>query len=84
MRNKKQGIIKTVILVLIGVIVLSMLGFDLQKIMTSDLVRRNLAYVWNFISTVWSDYLAVPFRFVWDLIKKLLGENLGDFFGKGE
>lgn len=80
--QKKRGIIKTVVLVLIAVIVLSLLGFDLQKIMASDLVRRNLTYVWDFVSTVWNDYLAVPFRFIWDIIAKLLGENLKDFFGR--
>jgi len=82
-QNKKQGIIKTIVIVLIAVIILSMLGFDLQKIVASDLVQKNFAYLRDAATALWNSYLATPFRFFWDsVVVGLIWKNLQGLLGK--
>ena len=70
-------------LILIAVIVLSMLGFDLQKIIASDLVQKNFAYLRSAAEALWNSYLATPFRFLWDtVVTGLIGKNLQGLLGK--
>lgn len=81
--NKRQGIIKTIFLIIVAVIVLSYLGFDLKKIMTSDLVQKNFTYLSETAKAVWSSYLATPFRFVWNEMLKPLWDILWKLFKAG-
>ena len=72
--QRNNGFIRFVIIIIIAIIILSYLGFDIRKIMTSDMVKNNFSYVWNFIKTVWFDYLSVPFTFAWNQAIKPLVE----------
>lgn len=81
--NKKGGLIQTIVIILIAVIILSMLGFDLQKIVASDLVQKNFAYLRDAAVALWNSYLATPFRFFWDtVVVGLLWGNLKMLLGK--
>lgn len=55
-----------IIVIIIALIILGYFGFDIQKIITSDTVHRNLTYVWDFVKTFWTNYLAAPVIFFWD------------------
>ncbi|MDD4803938.1 MAG: hypothetical protein PHN69_02080 [Candidatus Pacebacteria bacterium] len=63
---KKKGFIKTIIIIVIALIVLGYFGFDVENIIKSDKVQKNLGYVWNIVSKIWNSYLAAPVLFVWD------------------
>lgn len=64
MNNK--GFVKLIILIVIVLIVLGYFGFNLQSIIESPTVQNNLIYVWKFIKMIWTDFLAVPFVFIWN------------------
>lgn len=63
---EKKGFIKTVIIIVIALIILGYFGFDVENIIKSEKVQKNLNYVWDMVSKVWNLYLAAPFMFVWD------------------
>jgi len=63
---EKKGFIKTVIIIVIALIVLGYFGFDVENIIKSEKVQKNLNYIWDMVSNVWNLYLATPFMFVWD------------------
>lgn len=54
---KNRGFIKTIIIVVIAIIILSYYGIDLKKVITSDQVKANLAYVWNIIVNIWDLFI---------------------------
>jgi len=64
----KQGLIKTIIVIVIALIILGYFGFNIGDIIGGPTVQSNLHSAWNFISNIWNNYLSVPFTFVWDKI----------------
>lgn len=64
MNNK--GLIKTVIVIVIALIVLGYFGFNVGDIIKSPTVQANLTSTWEFISKIWTNYLAGPAVYVWD------------------
>jgi hypothetical protein len=58
--NDQRGIIKTIVIVLIGIILLSYFGIDLQKATQTDLFRKNLSFTWDTVVMVWTDYIYGP------------------------
>ena len=71
--KKNRGFIGIIVLIVVAIIILSYLGFDLKKIFTSDLTQKNFSYVTSFVKDIWSNYLSVPFTFVWnEAVKPLL------------
>jgi hypothetical protein len=72
--RRTRAFIGIIVLIIIAILLLSYFGFNLKSIFTAPVVKENFAYVWGIIKMVWSDYLSVPFDFVWDqLIKPLFG-----------
>ena len=70
--DTKQGFIQAIVIILIVVIILSMLGFDLQKIVASDMVQKNFSYLRDAALSLWNSYLGAPFRFLWENFKTLI------------
>lgn len=66
--NHNKGLIKAIILIIIALIILGWFGFDVQSIIESDRVQKNLHYVWGIVVSVWDNYLAAPVIWVWDKI----------------
>jgi len=67
MNKQKQGIIKTIILIIIAIAILSWYGVDIKNFFTSELAQKNFGYVWNLISGVWTDYLQAPAVKLWNI-----------------
>ena len=61
-----RGLIKTIIVIVIGLIVLGYFGFNIEDIIKSPNVQSNLNAAWNFIEKIWNNYLAGPVIYVWD------------------
>lgn len=66
--SQKKGLIKTILVIIIAIIVLSYFGFDLQSIVESPQTQGNLGYVWGLGVTLWQDYLAQPVLYFWNNI----------------
>lgn len=64
--NMNKGFVRTIILIVVILIVLGYFGFDVESIIKSEKVQKNLNYVWDIVVKVWDLYLAKPFLFVWD------------------
>ena len=76
-RNKKGGVslISTIIIIVIIIAILSWYGFDIKDFFTSPQAQKNFGYVWNFISDIWSNYLAGPVIKLWSIIVQLIGNH---------
>ena len=66
--NKKAGIIKMIIIIIIAIAILSYYGFDIKNFFTSPQVQKNFEYVWGFLKDIWSNYLAEPAHKLWGII----------------
>lgn len=65
---RQGGLIKLIIIFVIVVLILSVLNINIRSIIESEQVQTNFSYVWNFIKTIWSDYLAYPMIYFWNNI----------------
>jgi hypothetical protein len=61
-----RGLIKTIIVIVIGLIVLGYFGFNIEDIIKSPNVQSNLNAAWGFVEKIWNNYLAGPVIYVWD------------------
>ncbi|MFH1979376.1 MAG: hypothetical protein ABII97_03270 [Patescibacteria group bacterium] len=62
-----RGLVKLIILIIIGTIVLGYFGINIRSVIESDIVQDNLGYLWNGTKTIWQDYLSKPADFVWGI-----------------
>ncbi len=70
-----RGLIKTIILIVIGLILLGTFGFRLREIMTSPVVLDNLNYAKEIVLDIWNNFLKVPVNFIWNIILNLIMSN---------
>jgi len=63
-----RGLVRTVLIVLIAILVLSYFGFDIKSIVESPLAQNNIGYVWGFVVSVWNNYLSQPVTYFWNNI----------------
>jgi hypothetical protein len=59
-KNGQRGIVRTIIIVVIALLIMSYFGLNLQQIATSPTAQSNFSYVWNGVVYVWDTYLKVP------------------------
>lgn len=81
--KNSRGFIGIIVIIIIAIIILSYLGFDLKKLFTSDMAQKNFSYVTGFIKNLWSNYLSVPFTFVWNEAVKPLFQIMWKAFLAG-
>lgn len=65
--NKQSGFIKMIIIIIIAIAILSYYGIDIKNFFTSDLVQKNLNYVWSGIVYIWSNFLVDPATYLWGI-----------------
>jgi len=66
-KNKQEGLVRMIILIIIAIAVLSWYGVDIKAFFTSEQFQKNIGYIWNFISDAWTNYLAEPAAKVWGI-----------------
>lgn len=76
-----SGLVRTVIVIVIALLVLSYYGFNLRNLAESPTTQDNFGYVTTFVLHVWNDYLKRPATYLWndvflDLIWNPAIENL--------
>lgn len=62
----QKGLIKTILIIVIGLIVLGYFGFNVADIVQAPTVQANLNSTWGFVSNLWDTYLGGPFKYIWD------------------
>ncbi len=66
-KNKEQGLVKMIILIVVAIAVLSYFGVDIKAFFTSEQFQKNMGYIWTFIKDGWNNYLAAPAGAVWGI-----------------
>lgn len=69
--NQTRGFIKTVIIIVVAIIILSYYGVDLKNIFTSNQVQSNLEYVWSLVVAGWE----VLIEYIWEPFTNFLNIN---------
>ena len=68
--------IKWIVIGVLGLIILSYLGFDIKKTVEAPLTQSNLEYAKNAVVYVWTKYLANPAKYLWnEIFIKLIWET---------
>lgn len=68
-----RGFIRTVILIVIALLVLSYFGFNIRDTVESPTAQSNFGYVKMVILDIWNDYLKKPALYLWnDIFIKLI------------
>ena len=70
--HSDRGLVKTIILVVIALLILSYFGFNLRTIVASETFQDNWSFVKNLIVDVWNDYLKAPVIYLWDIFWRLI------------
>jgi hypothetical protein len=72
----KQGFIQLILIIVLLVIILSLLGVSLSSLFSNPVLQQNFGFLWGWISRAWSNYLAVPFGYLWDAWVTMIWEPL--------
>jgi hypothetical protein len=67
-KHRHQGLIRTIIIIVIALIVLGFFGFNVRNIIQGETVQDNLHYAKELAITVWQKYLSKPILYFWNNI----------------
>ncbi|OHA23964.1 MAG: hypothetical protein A3B11_01870 [Candidatus Taylorbacteria bacterium RIFCSPLOWO2_01_FULL_44_26] len=73
--QKNRGLVRTVVLIVIALLILSYFGFNLRAIATSPTSKANFAFATEIINAVWNTYLQEPIMYLWSAFKKLIWDQ---------
>lgn len=66
-----RGFIKSVFLIVVGLIVLGFFGYNLKEVIDSPTVNKNLVYVWSLVVAVWNTCIVEPSVWLWQKIQSV-------------
>lgn len=66
--NPQSGLVRTVIIVIVAILILSYFGINLRSIVESPVAKENFSYVMTGITFVWQNYLSKPLTYFWNNI----------------
>jgi hypothetical protein len=82
-----QGLIRTILFIVIIIIVISYFGFDLKDIINDPQTQSNFSFIWDFLVNLWNNYLKVPAMWIWNHLLlplwEILKEGLGNLDNLG-
>lgn len=64
--NHQGGLIKTIVLIVIAILVVSYLGINLRALVTSPTTSDNFGYVKEATLYVWNNWLKKPADYLWN------------------
>lgn len=64
MKNKQQGLINWIILIVIALIILGYYGIDVKKIIEKPETQENISYVTKKVIYTWENYLKAPTKYI--------------------
>ena len=81
-RTPKKGLIRTLLLIVIGIVVISVLGFDIRAAVEDPQTQANFTYLGELAEGIWETYFAELWDQVWEVIEPtvdFLWSNFKDF-----
>jgi hypothetical protein len=60
-----RGLVRTIILIVIALLILSYFGFNIRAIVNSPAGHENFTYVQELMVNVWNNYLKVPVTYLY-------------------
>lgn len=66
--NKKGGLIRILILIIVAILVVSYFNIDLKALSEKPTTQSNFSYVIETGSMVWKEYLSKPAAYFWNNI----------------
>ena len=66
--GSKRGLIKMIVVIVIGIVLISYLGFDIRTAVEDDQTQANFSYLGQLIAYVWNAYLADIWAVVWNIV----------------
>lgn len=60
------SLIKMLIIIAIGIVILSYIGFDIKRVIESDQNKQNFGYVKAVVVTIWERYLERPAVYIFN------------------
>jgi uncharacterized membrane protein (Fun14 family) len=64
--TNQRGFVKTIVLILIGVVMLSYFGINLEEVTKNQLFKKNLAFTWREVTYVWNSFVVAPITHVFN------------------
>ena len=64
--NMNSGFIRTIVLIVIALLIISAFGLNLKTVADSPMVQSNFGFVKNIALNIWHLYLEKPFMYVWN------------------
>ena len=58
--NKQKGIVRTIIIIVIALLIVSYFGINIRDVVNSPTSQSNISYVWGGVTYVWNNYLKIP------------------------
>ena len=66
--NKQQGLIRTVILIIVALLVISYMGISVRDVVESPAGQSNFGYVKEVSIAIWDRYLETPAKYLYNEI----------------
>ncbi len=76
--NIQGGFIKTIIIIVIALLILSYFGFDLEKTVKDPATQKNFNYVQRVVLGIWQNVLKKPVMYVWNIFVNLIWNTTVD------
>ncbi|MSR71340.1 MAG: hypothetical protein EXS50_01525 [Candidatus Taylorbacteria bacterium] len=70
--NKKQGLVKMIIVIVIALLILSYYGFDLEQLVKNPTTQKNFNYLEKTVLYIWQNVLKTPIMYVWNIFVDLI------------
>jgi len=81
-RKGQGGLIKTIVLIVIALLIISYYGLNLRDIATSPTAQDNFGYVGSVLGRIW-DLTKAPILYVWnEIILKLILHQVSERAGE--
>jgi len=66
--GNKSGLLRMAVVIVIGIVVLSILGFDIKAAVEDPQTEANFSFLGQFIANIWNTYLADYWAVIWNII----------------
>ncbi len=70
--NQNQGLIRTILIIIIAVIILGYFRIDIRGVWNSPTVQNNLNFLWESTQYLWKSYLKEPANFLYGIFYNYL------------
>lgn len=67
-----RGIVRTIIIIVVALLVLSYFGYNLRSIWNSPNTQDNFSFVIDGIKNIWNNYLKTPATYIWNIFINLI------------